>query len=208
MGNDPSRRAKSSGLSGFVSFKRRKDAEVALRELDGTNWAGSALRVGWSKAVPTSGRVLYGKSHKLVYPLDIDPLPGRRNSRSRSPEPRRSKRREPSHSSSRSRSQSSDYDHYRRSDRPRSRDKHDRHRRSRSRSRDRSHRKDRRRRSQESHRTPRDERDFIELVATMRRAHGKTFEDSLLERERGNPQYEFLYDPKVSKDMLSHCNYA
>ena len=66
MGNDPSRRAKSSGLSGFVSFKRRKDAEVALRELDGTNWAGSALRVGWSKAVPTSGRVLYGKLHKSV----------------------------------------------------------------------------------------------------------------------------------------------
>ena len=136
--------------------------------------------------------------------LDIDPHPGRRNSRSRSPEPRRSHRRQPSHSSSRSRSRSSDYDRYKRSDRPRSRDKHDRHRRSRSRSQDRSHKKDRRRKSQESHRTARDERDFIELVATMRRAHGKTFEDSLLERERGNPQYEFLYDQKVSKDVLSH----
>jgi U2-associated protein SR140 len=65
-GNDPSRRAKSSGLSGFVSFKRRKDAEVALRELDGVSWAGSALRVGWSKAVPTSGRVLYGRSYHLA----------------------------------------------------------------------------------------------------------------------------------------------
>jgi U2-associated protein SR140 len=141
-------------------------------------------------------------------PLDINLLLGRRNSRSRSPEPRRSHRREPSYSSSRSRSRSrsrsSDYDRYKRSDHPRSRDKHDRHRRSRSRSLDRSHRKDRRRKSQESHRTPRDERDFIELVATMRRAHGKTFEDSLLERERGNPQYEFLYDSKVSEDMLSH----
>lgn len=54
------RRAKASGLSGFVSYKRRKDAEVALRELDGVAWAGSTLRVGWSKAVPTSGVVLYG----------------------------------------------------------------------------------------------------------------------------------------------------
>lgn len=61
-----SRRTKSSGLSGFVSFKRRKDAEAALRELDGAAWAGSTLRVGWSKAVPTSGKVLYGssKNHK------------------------------------------------------------------------------------------------------------------------------------------------
>lgn len=57
-----SRRTKSSGLSGFVSFKRRKDAEAALRELDGAAWAGSTLRVGWSKAVPTSGKVLYGSS--------------------------------------------------------------------------------------------------------------------------------------------------
>lgn len=61
-GNDlASRRGKSGGLSGFVSFKRRKDAEAALRSLDGTIWSGSTLRVGWSKAVPTSGRVLYGK---------------------------------------------------------------------------------------------------------------------------------------------------
>jgi U2-associated protein SR140 len=201
MGNDPSRRAKSSGLSGFVSFKRRKDAEIALRELDGVSWAGSALRVGWSKAVPTSGRVLYGTSYQFTSPPEVNLLPGRRNSRSRSPPPRRSHRREPSHSSSRSRSRSSDYERYKQNDRQRSRDKHDhdRHRRSRSRSQDRSHRRDRRRKSQESHRTPRDERDFIELVATMRRAHGKTFEDSLLEREKGNPQYEFLYDSKVGE---------
>jgi len=56
------RRNKASGLSGFVSFKRRKDAEAALRDIDGVAWAGSTLRVGWSKAVPTSGTVLYGAS--------------------------------------------------------------------------------------------------------------------------------------------------
>lgn len=56
------RRNKANGLSGFVSFKRRKDAEVALRDVDGVTWAGTTLRVGWSKAVPTSGMVLYGAS--------------------------------------------------------------------------------------------------------------------------------------------------
>ncbi|KAK0212865.1 SR140 protein [Desarmillaria ectypa] len=39
-----SRRTKNSGLSGFVSFMKRKDAEEALRELDGFDWGGSILR--------------------------------------------------------------------------------------------------------------------------------------------------------------------
>lgn len=69
-GNDlASRRGKSGGLSGFVSYMRRKDAEGALRELDGRAWAGTILRVGWSKAVPTSGRVLYGRSSSYSTPL-------------------------------------------------------------------------------------------------------------------------------------------
>ena len=55
-----SRRPKTAGLSGFVSFLRRKDAEVAVRELDGADWNGSPLRVGWSKAVPV-GRAIYGQ---------------------------------------------------------------------------------------------------------------------------------------------------
>ncbi|KIM31116.1 hypothetical protein M408DRAFT_253799 [Serendipita vermifera MAFF 305830] len=191
LGNDmSSRRAKTSGLSGFVSFKRRKDAEVALRELDGASWGGSILRVGWSKAVATSGRVLYG----------------RRNSRSRSPDPRRSHRHQRSYSRSRSRSRSPAYERRKRRDSTRSRERHSHddhsHRRSRSRSYDRSHRRERRRRSRESHRVPRDEQTFIELVAVMTRAHGKTFEDSLMERERGNPQYEFLYSHKSPAGRL------
>jgi U2-associated protein SR140 len=56
-----SRRNKSTGLSGFVSFMRRKDAEAALREFDGFDWGGSVLRVGWSKAVPVSSRAMYSE---------------------------------------------------------------------------------------------------------------------------------------------------
>lgn len=54
-----SRRTKNAGLSGFVSFMRRKDAEGALRELDGFDWGGSILRVGWSKAVPVAAKPLF-----------------------------------------------------------------------------------------------------------------------------------------------------
>lgn len=57
-----SRRNNNAGLSGFVSFMKRKDAEAALRELDGFDWGGSVLRVGWSKAVPVAAKPLYSES--------------------------------------------------------------------------------------------------------------------------------------------------
>ncbi|KAG1716417.1 hypothetical protein ID866_769 [Astraeus odoratus] len=66
IGNGPggdmtaSRRNRNAGLSGFVSFMKRKHAEAALRELDGFDWGGSVLRVGWSKAVPMGNKPLYG----------------------------------------------------------------------------------------------------------------------------------------------------
>ncbi|KAJ7702965.1 hypothetical protein B0H17DRAFT_1157118 [Mycena rosella] len=89
-----SRRTKSTGLSGFVSFMKRKDAEQALRELDGFDWGGSILRVGWSKAVPIAQKPMY--TSVLTKPID----PGQRSrSRSRSPRERhhgRSSRRSPS----------------------------------------------------------------------------------------------------------------
>jgi U2-associated protein SR140 len=59
------RRTKNAGLSGFVSFMKRKDAEAALRELDGFDWGGSILRVGWSKAVPKVAKPLYGEHESL-----------------------------------------------------------------------------------------------------------------------------------------------
>ena len=56
------RRNKISGLSGFVSYMKRRDAEEALRELDGFDWGGSVLRVGWSKAVPVGAKAMYSKT--------------------------------------------------------------------------------------------------------------------------------------------------
>lgn len=49
-----------SGLSGFVSYMRRRDAEAAVREMDGYEWQGLVLRVGWSKAVPIAAKPIYG----------------------------------------------------------------------------------------------------------------------------------------------------
>ncbi|QRV79159.1 RNA recognition motif protein [Ceratobasidium sp. AG-Ba] len=50
------------GMSGFVSYMTRPDAEAAVRELDGFDWGGNLLRVGWSKAVPIAARAMYGES--------------------------------------------------------------------------------------------------------------------------------------------------
>lgn len=65
-----SRRNKTSGLSGFVSFMKRRDAEEALRELDGFDWGGSILRVGWSKAVPVGARPMYSTSPSFLPPAN------------------------------------------------------------------------------------------------------------------------------------------
>ena len=70
-----SRRAKSTGLSGFVSFMKRRDAEEALREFDGFDWGGSVLRVGWSKAVPMAPKAMfsaYSLLTRVPYILNID----------------------------------------------------------------------------------------------------------------------------------------
>ncbi|CAG7854691.1 SubName: Full=Uncharacterized protein {ECO:0000313/EMBL:CCA66408.1} [Serendipita indica DSM 11827] len=155
---DMSRRSKTTGLSGFVSFKRRKDAEMALHRLDGVTWGGSALRVGWSKAVTTSGRVLYGEAlalaplrrivaivvdlgHALdllrVHPtmgVHVIAVPAIMTKTALVPKA--------------------------------------------------------------SHQVTKDEEEFIELVAAMTRAHGRAFESNLMERERDNPQYQFLHAPR------------
>ena len=61
------RRNRNSGLSGFVSFMKRKDAEAALKEFDGFDWGGSVLRVGWSKAVPIAAKPMYGQYYLSIY---------------------------------------------------------------------------------------------------------------------------------------------
>ena len=56
-----STRRSKAGLSGFVAYMNRRDAEVAVRELDGLDWGGSLLRVGWSKMVKIPAYPLYGE---------------------------------------------------------------------------------------------------------------------------------------------------
>lgn len=61
-GDITARRGKTAGMSGFVSYMTRKSAEECVRDMDGFNWGGSVLRVGWSKAVPIAPRPAYGGS--------------------------------------------------------------------------------------------------------------------------------------------------
>lgn len=188
-GNDltSSRRSKNTGLSGFVSFMKRKDAEAALREFDGLDWGGSTLRVGWSKAVPIAPRAVYtaprARSRDRVRSRSRSrsPSPYRRHPRS-SRSPRRSYRR------SRSRSYSSGG--------------------SRSPSRRRSHRG----RSDSPYGRPRRREDddeaemvtdtFIRTVAAEVRGHDVKYEANLKERERGNPKYGFLNNKHVSCHLV------
>ncbi|KAI0823715.1 hypothetical protein BC628DRAFT_1324593 [Trametes gibbosa] len=183
------RRTKNSGLSGFVSFMKRRDAEAALREFDGYDWGGSILRVGWSKAVPVAPRPMYVAKR----------MGSRSPSRSRSPV-----RKEHERARSRSRSPSRDRD----------RDYHSRDHRSSRRSRSRSyspsnsrsprHRRSRRFSNSRSYsprrRTPPPqvfEDDevtdaFIRNVAAEVRGHDAEFEQILQEREKANPKYAFF----------------
>ena len=54
-----SRARRNAGLSGFVSFMKRSDAETAVSEYDGFDWGGYVLRIGWSKAVPLAAKATY-----------------------------------------------------------------------------------------------------------------------------------------------------
>lgn len=42
-------RFKQPGYAGFVSYMSRKDAELAVKELDGSDWQGHALKVCLSR---------------------------------------------------------------------------------------------------------------------------------------------------------------
>ncbi|KAK4054169.1 hypothetical protein OIV83_001195 [Microbotryomycetes sp. JL201] len=52
-------RGGKSHLGGFVAFLRRPDAERAMQELEGAEWGGNTLRLGWGKAVPLPARPIY-----------------------------------------------------------------------------------------------------------------------------------------------------
>lgn len=210
-----SRAKKSSGLSGFVSFMKRSDAETAVREIDGFSWGGSVLRVGWSKAVPVAAKAAYVG---MCCPRCVDgPLYNESatvanpDSRSRSGSPGLQDR---SHSPARKRFRSrsrSPYGHRRpgRYSRSSSRENYGRRRsRSRSRSMDRA-----RQRSLGRYRSRSppdyaktgvdlDMEKFIRTVALKVKDSGDTFEDLLRDRERQNPLFKFLFDTSVRYFLL------
>ncbi|KAG8907953.1 hypothetical protein FRB99_001461 [Tulasnella sp. 403] len=71
-GDITAHRGKGAGMSGFVSYMTRKSAEECVREMDGFNWGGSVLRVGWSKAVPIAARPAYGIDDPPNEPVTLE----------------------------------------------------------------------------------------------------------------------------------------
>lgn len=61
-----------AGLSGFVAYMKRSDAERAVHDMDGLDWGGNILKVGWSKSVPIPARPIYGKSSAALLGLVPD----------------------------------------------------------------------------------------------------------------------------------------
>ncbi|KDN36510.1 hypothetical protein K437DRAFT_241154 [Tilletiaria anomala UBC 951] len=77
------RKDRLAGLTGFVAYMQREDAEYALKETDGITWGGAFIKTGWGKAMPLPTRASYtlplsGRSGRR----------GRKRSRSCSPDPR------------------------------------------------------------------------------------------------------------------------
>ncbi|TBU33831.1 hypothetical protein BD311DRAFT_784792 [Dichomitus squalens] len=193
------RRNKNAGLSGFVSFMKRRDAEAALREFDGYDWGGSILRVGWSKAVPIAAKPMYVVKRSRSQSASRSRSPSRRDRNRDEEHHRRSRSRSPSYERDRDRHRSRDYRSPRRS-------------RSRSYSPSRSRSPSRHRRSRKYDdslsRSPRRRRSrspapqvladdevteqFLRTVASEVKGHDEEYETTLREREKSNPKYAFL----------------
>lgn len=184
-------RTTKPGLGGFVAMMDRRSAERALKALDGSEWMGSILRLGWGKAVAIPPRPAFGAS-KLLLKKSIFPSANLNSycivsteqhhasssrGRSRSRSPRRSRA---NSDASRSRSRS-----------PRRRHSHSRTPPSSA------------RHSRES--SPRvwpelDSRkteDFLRSTADRVKRHGRRYEDQMKQEERNNPEFAFLFDQSV-----------
>lgn len=184
------RKAKGSGLNGFVSYMTRRDAEDALREFDGHEWQGSVLRVGWSKAVAIAAKPIYGEqllfffTQKTRLTTLILVLENRKTRDSRSRSPSADRYRSLSHERYRSRSYSRDRDRSRSPRRRRSTSHSRRHRRSESLSRSRS--PDRLGETEGVTDT------FIRAVAAELKGHDERYDGVLREFEKNNPKYAFM----------------
>ncbi|KAL1406050.1 hypothetical protein Q8F55_007733 [Vanrija albida] len=149
----PATRRVKPGLTGFVCYMGRSDAERAVREFDGYEWNGSVLRVSWSKPVPIPRKALYDESYRSSEPFS---RPGN------APESVGSKRR--------------------RSESPRP--------------------------DSNEHQSfwldqvdPKD-LDFIKAVVERIKTHGSDFKDMLLERERNNPRFVFMFDQEAASHFV------
>lgn len=96
------RTTRTEGMTGFVSFMTRDDAEAAAKEAESCNWNGSVLRTSWGKPMPLPPRAAFmqkkkvGKRRRSPSPRAegersksrSPPLPSRRTGGPRSPAPR------------------------------------------------------------------------------------------------------------------------
>lgn len=61
---EQSGRDKTGGLTGFVAFMTRVEAERAFREVDGAIWGGTRLKLSWGKAMALPNRAMYPMSRE------------------------------------------------------------------------------------------------------------------------------------------------
>lgn len=75
------RNTRSAGLTGFVCFMRREDAETAVAEADGISWGGAQLHTSWGKAMPKPRHALYLRSAETAARREKDDSPNLKRSR-------------------------------------------------------------------------------------------------------------------------------
>lgn len=66
MGGGGPARVTKAGLGGFVAMMDRKGAEKAIKNIDGSEWMGSILRLGWGKPIPIPLRPAFGQFLSLA----------------------------------------------------------------------------------------------------------------------------------------------
>ncbi|KAK0556481.1 hypothetical protein OC846_001178 [Tilletia horrida] len=161
------RRMQSAGLTGFVCYMRREDSELAIRESDGMNWAGSLIKTGWGKAMPIPARAQYYAPKRIRRERSPSPASTRRHKAETADAALR--RHRDSHQDS--------YEHNKSSRRDRSM----------------SPRTKCRAKAEGDHYN---ETLNIRTVVERIRQHGPRFEDLLREKERDNPRFAFFWDEK------------
>ncbi|SPO28758.1 uncharacterized protein UTRI_04636 [Ustilago trichophora] len=57
-------RERVGGLTGFVAFMTRSEAEYAFKEADGAMWGGTRVKLSWGKAMPLPSRAAYPMSRE------------------------------------------------------------------------------------------------------------------------------------------------